>query len=84
MLTWSNYIVKNSDKEKYAYSRYGIIFDNAGSWNFDNDITRNFTIFGVDNSSSSQSNNRKNNFLISGESPTYGINGTFGSPGKKV
>ena len=83
MLTWSNYIVKNSDKEKYAYSRYRIIFDNAGSWNFDNGITRNFTIFGVDNSSSSQSNNRKNNFLILGESPTYGINGTFGSPEKK-
>ena len=27
-------IVKNSD----GYSRYGITFDNADSWNFDNDL----------------------------------------------
>ena len=27
--------------------------------------------------------NRKNNFLILGEDPTYGINGGFGSPEKK-
>ena len=70
MLIWSNYIVKNSDKEKYVHSRYGIIFDSVGSWSFDNDITRSFTISGVDNSSSSHSNNRKNNFLMLGESPT--------------
>ena len=29
-------------------------------------------IFGVDNSSSSNTDNCKNNFLVSGESPTYG------------
>ena len=38
---------------------------------------------GVDNSLSSHSDNRKNNFLILGEGPTYGINESFGSPEKK-
>ena len=27
-------IVKNSDKEKYVYSGYGITFDSGGSWRF--------------------------------------------------
>ena len=31
-------IVKNSDKEKYVYSGYGITFDSGGSWSFDNVI----------------------------------------------
>ena len=39
--------------------------------------------FGVDNSSSSHSDNRNNNFLVLGEGPIYGINGSFGSPEKK-
>ena len=64
---------------KYVYSGYGITFDSAGSWSFDNDTARNVIIFGVDNSSSSHSDNRKNNFLILGEGPTFRINGSFGS-----
>ena len=40
-------IVKNSDKENYAYSGYGIAFDGKGEWSFDNDISRNVVIFGV-------------------------------------
>ena len=40
-------------------------------------------IFGVDNSSSSPCDNRKKNFLILVEGPTYGINGNFGAPEKK-
>ena len=55
--------VKNSDKEKHVYSGYGITFDSGGSWSFDNDFARNI-IFGVDNSLSSYSDNRKNNILI--------------------
>ena len=55
-------VVKNSDKEKYLYSGYGITFDSGDSWSFDNDFARNVIIFGVDNSSSSHSDNRKNNF----------------------
>ena len=77
-------LVRNSDKEKYVYSGYEITFDSAGSWSFDNDFARNAVIFGTDNSSSSHSDNRKNNFLILGAGPTYGINGSFGSPEKKV
>ena len=75
-------IVKNSDKEKYVYSGYGITFDSGGSWSFDNGTARNVIIFGVDSSSSSHVDNRKNNFLILGLGPTFGINGSFGSPEK--
>ena len=50
--------MKNSDKEKYVYSGYGITFDSAGSWVFDNNFARNVIIFGVDNSSSFHSDNR--------------------------
>ena len=78
-------IVKNSDKEKHVYRGYRITFGSAGSWSFDNDFVRNVIIFGVDNSSSSHSENRKNNFLILGEEgPTYGINESFGAPEKSV
>ena len=40
-------------------------------------------IFGVDNSSSSHPHNCKNNFLILGEGPTCGNNGSFRLPKKK-
>ena len=60
------------------YSVYGIVFDGAASLGFDNDTARNFIIFVVDNSSLSHPDNRKDNFLLLGESPTTGINGTFG------
>ena len=75
-------IVKHRDKEKHVYSGYGMTLDRAGSWSFDDDFARNIIIFGVDNNSSSHSDNRKNNFLMLGEGPTYGINGSFGSPEK--
>ena len=86
MLIWSLFgtiIVKNSDKEKYVYSGYGITFDSTGLWSFNNDIARNVIIFGVDNSSSSHSNNHKNNFLVLCAGPTFAITGSFGSPEKK-
>ena len=66
-------IVKNDDKEKYVYSGYGVTFDSAGLWGFDVDFATNAIIFGADNSSSSHSDNRKNNFLISGQGATYSI-----------
>ena len=43
------------------YSGYETVFDGADSWNFDN--TRNATIVSADNSSSSHTENRKNNFI---------------------
>ena len=62
------------------YSSCGIAFDRSSSWSFVNDIARNVIIFGVDNNSSSHSDNPKNNFVILGEGPAFGINGSFSSP----
>ena len=76
-------IVKASEKSKFVYSGYGIIFDAKGNWNFDNDFARNVIIFDVDDSSLSHINNRKNNFLVLGEGNTFGTNGSFGAPEKK-
>ena len=64
------------------YSACRITFDSAGSWRFNNDITRNVIIFGVDNSSSSHADNHNNNFSVLGEVLTVGMNGSFGSPEK--
>ena len=55
-------IVKNNSKEKWVYNGYEIAFDGKGSWSFSNDYARNVVIFGVDTSSSSHINNRKNRF----------------------
>ena len=55
-------LVQKSDKEKFVYSRYGIKLDSASSWSFSNDFARNVMIFGVDDSSSSCSDNRKIDF----------------------
>ena len=49
---------------------------------FDNGTARNATVFGVDNSSSFPADNCKNNFLVLG--PTFRINRSFGSLGKKL
>ena len=73
-----NNILKNTDTEKYACSGYGTTFDSAGLWSFYNEFRKNVIIFGVDNDSSSHSDNRQNNFLILGKGLTYGINGSFG------
>ena len=57
-------IVNNSDKENYVYSGYGIAFDGKVEWSLDNGTARNGIICGVDNSSSSHSDNCRNNFLV--------------------
>ena len=75
--------VKTSDKENYIYRGYGITFGSAGSWSFEDNFARNVIIFGADNSSSPHSDNRKNNFLILGQGPTYGINENIGSSEEK-
>ena len=46
----ANTIVKNCDKGKYVYNRYGITFYSAGLWTFGNAFAKNVIIFGVDNS----------------------------------
>ena len=50
---------------------------------FGNDFARNLIIVGADNNSSSHSDNHKNNFLMLGEGPTYGINGSSEKPDKR-
>ena len=65
------------------YSGCGIAFDGAGEWSFNNGSARNVVIFAVDNNSSSNTDNRKNDFLFLGEGPTFGINGNFG-PSEKT
>ena len=69
-------LLKNSDKEKWVYSGYGIAFDLEGSWNFGIDYAKNVVSFSADNSSS-HTDNHKNNVLVSGEGSTYGINESF-------
>ena len=80
-LLYATSIVKNSDKEKWVYSDYRIAFDGADSCNFGNNFSRNVVIFGVDNNSSSLTDNCK--FVVLSEGLIYGINGSFGSPDKK-
>ena len=75
-------IAKNSDKSKYVYSGNGIAFNGLGSWSFGNDFARNFIIFGIDNSSTSHTNNRKKIFLVLVEGLTDDIYGSIGAAEK--
>ena len=70
--------------KKYVYSGYRTAFDGKGEWSFDNDYVRNVIRFEVDNNSSSHTDNLKNNFSILSEGDTFGINGSFGAPEKKM
>ena len=65
-------------------SDYGIAFDGKNELNFGNDFPRIVIIFGFDNSSSYHTDNSKNNFLILGEWNTFGLNGSFVAPEKKL
>ena len=42
--------VKNSDKGKWVYPGYGIVFDGTGFSSFGNYFNKSVVIFGVDNS----------------------------------
>ena len=46
------------------YSGFRIIFNGNGERNFGNDFAKSVIIFGVDNHSSSYTDNLKNDFLI--------------------
>ena len=52
-------MIKNSAKSKYILSGYGITFDGAGEWSFDDDFAKIVVIFSVNNSSSIHTNNHK-------------------------
>ena len=57
-------IVKGSDKEKWMYSEYGIIFDRAGSRSFANDYVRNVVIFGVDDNHDNHADDNRRTLII--------------------
>ena len=77
-------LVRNAIKSKFTYNCWGIAFDGEGSWRFGIDFARNAVIFGVDNSSSSHTDNQKNNFLVLDKGPTQGINDSTGATEKKI
>ena len=76
-------LVRNPIKSKFTYNGRGIAFDGEGSWSFGNDFARNVSIFGIDNNSSSHTDNQKNNLLVLGERPIDGINESTGAAKKK-
>ena len=69
-------VIKNSNKDNWVYTGYGIASHGGDWWIFGNGTAKNVIIFGFDSSSSSHV---VDNFLILGKGPTFGINGNFGS-----
>ena len=67
-------LTRKADKSKFTYNGQGIAFDGTFFCSFYIDFARSVVIFGVDDSSSSHTDNRKNNFLVLNEGPTQGIN----------
>ena len=60
------------------YNDYGIVtIDRAGLYNFCDDFGKNAVTFGIDNSSSSNTDNCKNSLLVLGVVLVDGINGSF-------
>ena len=70
-------ITKNTDTLKYKYKRYGICFDEGGTFS-EGSISngRNVLIFGVHKSSLVHSNNKANNIYVMGKNFVQGINDT--------
>ena len=60
--------------KKYLYSGYGTVFGGKGLWIFGNNFTRNVVIFCVNNSSSSHTDNRINDFLVLDKKDIFSIN----------
>ena len=68
---------KNADIDQYKYSGYGIGFDRKGEFSFGSRrLGRNVIIFGVDLSSYSHANNKKNNTVATSKDFVQEINGT--------
>ena len=70
-------ITKNADTSKYEYKGYGICFDEGGTLSIGN-ITndKNVLIFGVNESSLTNANNKANNIFVMGNGFVQGINDT--------
>ena len=76
-------IAKNNDEENYLYSGYAVAFDRESLWIFNKRFARNVIIFRIYNSSSSNTDSFKNDFLTLGEGNTAGMNESFGAQVKK-
>ena len=71
-------LTKNVDIDKYKYSGYGVGFDKRSSFSFPGGgFGQNVIIFGVDMSSSTKIDDRKNGILILGKGPTQGLEHTL-------
>ena len=70
-------LAKNADIDKYGFSGYGIGFDRHGSFSFGNGVGWNVTVFGVDMSSLTMTDNRKKDILILGKGRTQGLEHTL-------
>ena len=77
-------LVENSNKSKWVYIGYGIAFHGADSWSFGDNFAKNAKVFGVNNSSLSRTDSRKNDFLVLGKGPTYDINGILAPAEQKL
>ena len=76
-------LVRKRIKSKFTYNGWRIAFDGEGSWSFGNELARNILIFGVENSSSSHTDNWKHNLLVLGEGPADGVNDGTGAAEKQ-
>ena len=76
--------MNNSVKKEWVYSGYGIELYGKSTLGFGHNYGKNIIVLGVDNSSSSHTDNCKNRFLVSDEGDTFDINGSFVAPEKNV
>ena len=66
-------LTKNADIDKSGYSGYGIGVDRHGRFSFGNGVGESIIIFGVDMSSLTKIENKKNDILILGKGLTQGL-----------
>ena len=66
-------LTKNTDIDKYKYSRYGIGFDGKEFYSIGNEIGRKVIIFGINMNSSTNLDNKVKDMLILGKGPTQGL-----------
>ena len=55
-------LVRNTDKSNFTDNVWGIVCDGENMWSFGNNFAGNVVIFGLDNTSSSHTDNKKITF----------------------
>ena len=69
-------LVRNTIKSKFNYNSRGIAFDGEDLSSFDNDFARNVVTLGIDNSSSSHTNNEKKSLHYNDDDSYLNVNET--------